>query len=123
MREKNKSLLITAMACLLVIVCFTYFRIDTSPDNKKSEIEEKPDAPKVKRVSEESEVYVPTKYTVILEENRLNFYMIVDTKQVILESAEISEKLYPFDDIETLKAGVDIEKLEDGISLMEDFTS
>lgn len=123
MEKSSKSLLTTALVCLLVIVCFTCFRIDTSRYGKDVEIKEKTKTPMVKRVSEEGDVIVPTKYTVILEDGRLNFYMIVDTKRVILESVIIAENLYPVDDIKSLKNGIDVENLEAGIGIIEDFTS
>lgn len=123
MEKSSKSLLTTALVCLLVIVCFTCFRIDTSRYGEDVEIKEKTKTPMVKRVSEEGDVIVPTKYTVILEDGRLNFYMIVDTKRVILESVIIAENLYPVDDIKSLKNGIDVENLEAGIGIIEDFTS
>lgn len=123
MKERNRNLLVTALSCLLVIVCFTFLRIDTSPEREREKSEEKPKEPHIKRVSEESNVLVPTKYTVILEKGRLNFYMTIDKEQVILESVEMSESLYPEADIKSLVLGIDVETLEEGISIIEDFTS
>ncbi len=123
MKEKNRNLLVTSLICLLVIVCFTFLRIDTSPDRRDIKKDENTHTPDVKRVSEDSEVIVPTNYTVILEEGKLNFYMIIDDTQVILESVEISENLFPKEDVKTLKSGVLVETLEEGIGIIEDFTS
>lgn len=123
MKEKNRNLLVTSLICLLVIVCFTFLRIDTSPDRRDIKKDENTKTPDIKRVSEDSEVIVPTNYTVILENGKLNFYMIIDKEQVILESVEISENLFPKEDIKTLKRGVLVETLEEGIGIIEDFTS
>ena len=42
MKERNRNLLVTALSCLLVIVCFTFLRIDTSPEREREKSEEKP---------------------------------------------------------------------------------
>ena len=123
MKERNRNLLVTALSCLLVIVCFTFLRIDTSPEKEKQKREEKIFTPDIKRVSEEGDVIVPESYAVILREGKLNFYMTIDKEQVILESVEISEKIFPEEDIKALRNGVFVETLEEGISIIEDFTS
>ncbi len=123
MKEKNRNLLVTALICLLVIVSFTFLRIDTSPQRKTKTEEEKLPTPDIKRVSEEGDVIVPESYTVILKDDSLKFYMIIDNEQVILESVKISEKLFPEEDIKALKDGVFVKTLEEGIGIIEDFTS
>ena len=89
MKEKNRNLLVTALICLLVIVCFTFLRIDTTPQKPMMTEEEKLPTPDIKRVSEEGDVIVPESYTVILKDDSLKFYMIIDNEQVILESVKI----------------------------------
>lgn len=123
MKEKNRNLLVTALICLLVIVCFTFLRIDTTPQKRLTSEEEKSPAPDIKRVSEEGDVIVPESYAVILKDDSLKFYMIIDKEQVILESVKISEKLFPEEDIKALKNGIFVETLEEGIGIIEDFTS
>lgn len=123
MKEKNRNLLVTALICLLVIVSFTFLRIDTSPQRQTKTEEEKLPTPDIKRVSEEGDVIVPENYAVILKDDSLKFYMIIDNEQVILESVKISEKLFPEEDIKALKDGVFVETLEEGIGIIEDFTS
>ena len=123
MKEKNRNLLVTALICLLVIVSFTFLRIDTSPQIKTKTEEQKLPTPDIKRVSEEGDVIVPESYTVILKDDSLKFYMIIDKEQVILESVKISEKLFPEEDIKALKNGIFVETLEEGIGIIEDFTS
>ena len=68
-------------------------------------------------------VVTPKNYTIKLEDNFLNFYLNSDTETILLDSVQIDSSLYPANDISALSESINVTTLEEGISLIEDFTS
>ena len=68
-------------------------------------------------------VVTPKNYTIKLEDNFLNFYLNSDTETILLDSVQIDSSLYPANDISSLSKSITVTTLEEGISLIEDFTS
>lgn len=66
---------------------------------------------------------IPKSYTLKLEDNFLNFYLHSDTETILLESVQIDTSLFPANDITVLSESINVTTLEEGISLIEDFTS
>ena len=66
---------------------------------------------------------IPKSYTLKLEDNFLNFYLHSDTETILLDSVQIDSSLYPANDISALSESINVTTLEEGISLIEDFTS
>lgn len=123
MKERNRKILLTVLIGILLIVSATFLRIDKSPKKEKEEKMDKIENIDVKRVSEKGEVYVPENYRLVLEGENLNFYLVVEEEWLLLESAEITAELFPKEDIDVLKNGVFVDNLEDGIGIIEDFSS
>ena len=124
---KNRNLLVTALFCLLVIVCFTFFRKDNSktqeeppfPQNESVEIYRS----QISTEADASEITIPVNYTVSLKDNVLNFYLNSHKETLLLESIPINVKLFPDEDIKSLLKGITVNSLEEGINIIEDFTS
>ncbi len=124
--SRNINILITSLICLLVIVCATFLRInpereeDTPPreEGKTMEIYR----PQLTE-QEGKEITKALNYTICLEEGVLNFYLNSEKEKVLLESTPINIEIYPGDDIKSLAESITVETLEEGISLIEDFTS
>ena len=68
-------------------------------------------------------VVTPKSYTIKLEDNFLNFYLHSDTETILLDSVQIDTSLFPANDITALSQSISVTTLEEGISLIEDFTS
>lgn len=122
------NILITSLICVLVILCFTFLRIDTSDKQKEETPSEGNKSveiyrPQLTEQKTENEISKPLSYTVKLENNTLNFYMNSEKDTVLLESAPINTQLFPEEDIKSLSESITVTTLEEGISLIEDFTS
>lgn len=70
-----------------------------------------------------SEVKSVSKYELILSNSELMLFKRVNERRELLYSHPIIESLYPPDDIEELKHGVDFDNLSDAQSLLENFVS
>ena len=124
---KSRNLLITALFCLLVIVCFTFFRKDNSknkeeapfPQNESVEIYRA----QISTEADASEITIPVNYTISLKDNNLNFYLNSHKETLLLESIPINVELFPDEDIKSLSKGLTVNSLEEGINIIEDFTS
>lgn len=62
-------------------------------------------------------------YYLILEEGILSFYSISDGEKTLIASENISENIYPTDDMRDLKNGVMFDNIEDAQALFENFVS
>lgn len=67
--------------------------------------------------------YVGTYYFVQSEEDSLNIYEVDGENKTLVKSAEVNLELFPASDKEALQQGVKVNNLEEGIQLIEDFTS
>lgn len=129
MRENSKylNILITSLICLIVILCFAFLRIDTSKDREDlSEAENRSVEiyrPQPTEQEEAPPVTTPVNYTLKLENGVLNFYLNSEKETVLLESLSINASLFPKDDISALSESITVNTLEEGISIIEDFTS
>jgi hypothetical protein len=62
-------------------------------------------------------------YEVIIENGTLKIYRCIGDERTVLSSEEISENVFPKDDIEELHKGVKFERLDDAQQLFENFVS
>ena len=129
MKENSKhiNILITALICLLVIVCPVFLRpVKPSPEEKPAKTA--PDSvgiyhPQLTHEESPSSPSAPLNYTVKLEDGTLNFYLNSENGIILLESSQINTALLPKDDITALTRGITADTLEEGIGIIEDFTS
>lgn len=70
-----------------------------------------------------SETIIPTDYTLELKNGILYFYLNSESDRVLLEASPINVTLFPTDDIKALSKSITVKTLEEGISIIEDFTS
>lgn len=75
----------------------------------------------VEAVSEKA-VQSPT-YEVVIEEGKLIIYKCIGEIKTMIASEEISEDVYPKEDVEELKKGVEFERLEGAQQMFENFVS
>lgn len=68
-------------------------------------------------------ITTPKNYTIKLENDFLNFYLHSDTETILLDSVQIDTSLFPANDISALSESISVATLEEGISVIEDFTS
>lgn len=64
-----------------------------------------------------------TVYTVIMENGILKLYSVTGGVSTLLGSEEISENIFPREDIELLKNGVTMDNIGDAQALFENFVS
>lgn len=62
-------------------------------------------------------------YEVKAENGKITIYKCIDDKKTPLMSDEISERVFPKEDIEELRAGVTFERLEQAQQMFENFVS
>lgn len=62
-------------------------------------------------------------YKVVIEDSVLKIYKCIGEEKTIIMSEEISENVFPKDDIEELRAGVEFERLEQAQQMFENFVS
>lgn len=128
MKENSKhiNILVCALVCLLVIVCSTLLYSPSGGTEEKIKAsggEEKEVRKEALSAEAAGDVQKPTGYTLRLEAERLKFYLNSEGGTVLLEEAPINSAVYPKKDIEALSAGVTVTTLEEGIGIIEDFTS
>ena len=70
----------------------------------------------------ESEIKSPV-YEVIIEDGVLKIYKCIDDEKTVITSEEISESVFPREDVEELKKGVKFERLEAAQQMFENFVS
>lgn len=70
----------------------------------------------------EQEVKSPV-YEVIIEDGILKIYRCIGDDKTVITSEEISEVVFPKEDIEELKKGVKFERLEGAQQMFENFVS
>lgn len=81
---------------------------------------EKPEAVNAVNIEEAEEMTV---YTVIMENGVLKLYSVTGEENTLLGSEEISENIFPREDIEMLKNGVTMDNIGDAQELFENFVS
>ena len=64
-----------------------------------------------------------TEYTVILENGRLCVYEYADEQKTKLTACEISESVYPGEDIAALKTGMTFDDKNEAMAMFENFAS
>ena len=75
-------------------------------------------------VVEATEMDIETpEYELIIEEGMLTIYKCIGDSKSVIMSEEISENIFPKDDIEELKRGVRFERLEQAQQMFENFVS
>lgn len=62
-------------------------------------------------------------YEVIIENGKLIIYKCIGENKELITSEEISENVFPRDDVEELKKGVRFERLEGAQQMFENFVS
>lgn len=128
MKENSKhiNILVCALVCLLVIVCSTLLYSPSGGTEERIKVQAEEEKEVQKGASAEAvaeDVQKPTGYTLRLEAELLKFYLNSEGGTVLLEEAPINSDVYPKKDIEALSAGVTVTTLEEGIGIIEDFTS
>lgn len=124
---KSRNLLITALLCLLVIVCFTFLRKGNS-ENKENQPFPKNESMEIYHTqigaeADYPEISTPVNYTICLKNEVLNFYLNSQTETLLLEAIPINIELFPHEDIKALSSGITVNTLEEGVNIIEDFTS
>lgn len=70
----------------------------------------------------DSEVKSPV-YKVIAEDGVLKIYRCIGDEKTVITSEKISESVFPTEDIEELRKGVEFERLEGAQQMFENFVS
>lgn len=129
MKENSKhiNVLVISLVCLLGVMCFAFLRGGSKEKREDMSGEEGRSVeiyrPQITEQKETPAVIKPVDYTLKLENGVLNFYLNSEKDTVLLESSPINTSLYPEDDIAALTESITVKTLEEGISIIEDFTS
>lgn len=127
MKENSKhiNVLVCAAVCLLVIVCAVFLRRNDYgvEENHTSSADKLPNIRSTAHETVEDSFTEPLSYTLRLEADTLSFYLNSESGTILLETAPINSKIFPKNDIDALCAGVTVSTLEEGIGIIEDFTS
>ena len=94
-------------------------------ENSKSEILPPKQVSSLKAEQEEETEDLPQiiTYSVILKDSTLSLYEVNGENKKRITSMEISPELYPKEDIERLKNGIEAFCLEDGYEILENFAN
>lgn len=122
---KNLNIIIISLICLLFIICV--FFIKSPPDDEPEYSTENNSAeiynPRITEQAPTSSAAEAIDYTLKIENEFLNFYLNASSGSILLDSVRINSALYPTEDINALSKGITANTLEEGISIIEDFTS
>ncbi|MEE1224637.1 MAG: hypothetical protein UH081_05205 [Clostridia bacterium] len=117
MTKTKKVIFVSTYALLIVGFFFGGYALG---NNRNREV--------VQTVSEQAVPVIGDKvsteiYYLILNDGILDFYSIVDGEKSLIASENISENIYPTDDMRDLKNGVTFDNIEDAQALFENFVS
>ena len=122
---KTINILLIGFICIVFMIISMFLK-KTISDNKSGNSSENVTKIYNPQITNENLPLTPTipkSYTLKLEDNFLNFYLHSDTETILLESVQIDTSLFPANDITVLSESINVTTLEEGISLIEDFTS
>ena len=124
---KNTNIIIISLAlCLFFIFFSVFYRINSLKNKNNTRLKQDNSQIYNPQITEENPPPVITKplnYTLKLENGYLNFYLNSGTETILIDSSAINVSLYPENDIRVLSESITVDTLEEGINIIEDFTS
>lgn len=122
---KTINILLIGFICIVFMIISMFLKktISDNKSNNSSDNVTKIYNPQITNENLPLTPTIPKSYTLKLEDNFLNFYLHSDTETILLESVQIDTSLFPANDITVLSESINVTTLEEGISLIEDFTS
>ena len=125
--SKNANIIIISLSiCLFFMTFFAFYRINSLKKYNNTTTQQDNSQIYNPQITEEHQTPVITKpisYTLKLENGFLNFYLNSGTETILIDSATINSSLYPENDIKALSQSITVTTLEEGINIIEDFTS
>lgn len=124
MDKIKNSLIIASYVLLMTLFFIGGFALGTYESAPQGVIQAT-DTPKQKSVSAANvrETKETSVYTVIMEEKALNLYRVTGGKYTLLAYKNISESVFPKNDVIMLKDGVTFDNLGDAQEMFENFVS
>ena len=117
MTREKKVIFVSTYALLIVGFFFCGYALGKLPGREEADIVSEPVAA-INEGTVESEIYYLT-----LKDGILEFYSISDGEKTLIASENVSENIFPTDDMRDLKNGVTFDNIEDAQALFENFVS
>jgi len=125
--SKNTNIIIISLAICLFLGGFLFFlRTGSLKEKNNTQTQQENSGifnPKIMEEQNPGSITEPISYTLRLENGFLNFYLNSGKDSILIDSSPINISLYPEADIKALSQSITVNTLEEGINIIEDFTS
>lgn len=120
---KEKTALLSYVLIVALFFSVGYFAGVTNGKNRvKEDLATATNSPRAVNASVSTEEEI-SEYVLILEDGRLTIYENISDKKSVIASCDISEKVYPPEDISALKKGMIFAEKTDAMAMFENFAS